>query len=109
MFTSVSPRSLILVGMFAALNVGDLLSTWIDLRAGLREGNPFMSMLLTQHGFGALICYKLIVVGLVGAITVALWGVRPRLVGLTLLICDLLVFAAVTINVLQFPPLAGGV
>ncbi len=105
MLTSVSPRSLTLIGLFAALNGGDLLSTWIDLRAGLREGNPFMSMLLLQHGFGALIFYKVLVVGIVACITVTLWSVRPRLVGLTLLVCDLLVFAAITVNVLQFPTL----
>ena len=99
----VSLRTVGLIGLFAALNIGDLVSTWIDLRAGLREGNPFMSMLLTQHGFGALIFYKVLVVLIVGAITTSLWSVRPRLVGITLLVCDLLVFAAIAVNVVQFP------
>jgi hypothetical protein len=106
MAITLSPRSLLLLGMFATLNVGDLVSTWVDLHAGLREGNPFMNMLLAQHGFGALILYKILVVVVVSAITGALWAARPRLVGMTLLVCDLLVFAAVTANVLQFPPLA---
>ncbi len=108
MALSLSPRSLVLLGMFTALNVGDLVSTWVDLHAGLREGNPFMSMLLAQHGFGALVLYKILVIVVVSIITGALWTTRPRLVGITLLICDLLVFAAVTANVLQFPPLAAG-
>ncbi len=107
MYLSLSPRTLALLGMFAALNIGDLVSTWLDLHAGLREGNPFMSMLLAQHGFGALICYKVLVVSVVGVITALLWNARPRLVGVTLLVCDLLVFAAITINILQFPPLTG--
>jgi hypothetical protein len=107
MLVSLSPRTLALLGLFAALNVGDLISTWVDLQAGLREGNPFMSMLLAQHGFGALIFYKVLVISVVGLITAMLWGARPRLVGVTLLVCDLLVFAAVTVNILQFPPLTG--
>lgn len=104
-FPRISARTALLIGLFAALNIGDLVSTWLDLRAGLREGNPFMSMLLTQHGFGALIFYKVLVVGIVGLITAALWSVKPRLVGVTILVCDLLVFAAITVNVLQFPAL----
>lgn len=98
-----SPRSGGLLGLFTALNAGDLISTWIDLHAGLHEGNPFMSFLLSQHGFGALILYKILVVTLVSVITATLWDERPRLVGYTLLACDLLVFTAVIVNVLQFP------
>jgi hypothetical protein len=103
MVLRLTPRTGGLLGLFAALNGGDLLSTWIDLRAGLREGNPFMSMLLQQHGFAALIAYKLVVIGVVTLITAALWPERPRLVGYTLLVCDFLVFCAIAINVLQFP------
>lgn len=99
----LSPRSGGLLGTFAALNVGDLLSTWLDLHAGLREGNPFMSMLLMQHGFGALIAYKALVIVIVGVITASLWDERPRLVGVTLIACDVLVFCAVAVNVVQFP------
>jgi hypothetical protein len=106
MLTTVTPRAAALIALFAALNGGDLISTWIDLQAGLREGNPFMSLLLSEHGFGALIVYKLMVVALVGIITIVLWSVRPRLVGVTLGICNLLVFGAVAINVIQFPPFA---
>ena len=108
MLTSVTPRAVALIGLFAALNCGDLVSTWLDLHAGLREGNPFMSLLLAQHGFGALIVYKLMVVALVAIITIVLWSVRPRLVGVTLGICNLLVFGAVAVNLLQFPPLVNG-
>jgi hypothetical protein len=108
MLTTVTPRAVALVGIFAALNGGDLISTWVDLNAGLHEGNPFMSLLLSEHGFGALIVYKLMVVALVGVITIVLWSVRPRLVGVTLGICNVLVFGAIAINVLQFPPLANG-
>lgn len=96
------PGSLLL-GLFATLNGGDLVSTWIDLRAGLREGNPFMSFLLAQHGFAALIFYKILVVGIVGVVMGSLWPVHPRLVGITLVICNVLVFGAVAINVMQFP------
>jgi hypothetical protein len=100
---TVSPRVIILVALFAILNAGDLISTWIDLEAGLQEGNPLMSLLLMRHGFGALILYKTIVVCFVSAITIFLWSARPRLVGLTLLACDVLVFGAIVVNVLQFP------
>ena len=108
MLSMVTPRAAALITLFAALNGGDLISTWVDLNAGLHEGNPFMSLLLAEHGFGALIVYKLMVVALVGVITIVLWSVRPRLVGVTLGICNVLVLGAVAINVLQFPPLANG-
>lgn len=96
-----SLRNALLIAGFALLNIGDLLSTWIDLHSGMREGNPFMSMLLAQHGFGALIAYKAVVVGVVGVVVSALWDSRPRLVGWTLVACDLLVFSAVAVNVMQ--------
>jgi len=99
----ISPRTGLLLVLFAILNIGDLVSTWIDLHAGLREGNPFMSMLLLQHGFGALIAYKAIVISLVAGITIVMWTLRPRLVGFTLLACDVLVFSAILINVIQIP------
>lgn len=99
----VTVRSATLVAVFAILNAGDLISTWIDLHAGLREGNPLMSSLLQQYGFGALIFYKIFVVALVGGITISLFPIRPRMVSVTLFFCDLLVFAAILINVMQFP------
>ncbi len=103
MALEVSPRGGALIGLFAALNIGDLVSTWVDLHAGLREGNPFMNMLLAQHGFGALIAYKALVVMIVGLVMISLWPARPRLVALTLAICNLLVLVAVAANVLQYP------
>jgi hypothetical protein len=103
---AIPPRLIALMGLFAALNVGDLVSTWIDLHAGLHEGNPLMSQLLGSYGFGALIVYKIFVVSLVSGITLVLWSVRPRMVGMTLLACDVLVFGAIAVNVMQFPPLA---
>jgi hypothetical protein len=103
MVLRLSPRSGGLLALFAAVNTGDLISTWVDLHAGLREGNPFMSMLLTQHGFGALIMYKVLVVALVSVITLLLWPERPRLVSYTLLACNLLVCCAIAVNVVQFP------
>jgi Domain of unknown function (DUF5658) len=103
MVIRISPRTSMLLALFAALNIGDLVSTWIDLQAGLREGNPFMNFLLQEHGFGALIAYKILVILLVGVVTALMWQVRPRLVGYTLIACDFLVFCAITINVLQFP------
>jgi hypothetical protein len=106
MLTPVTPRAVALIGLFAALNGGDLVSTWLDLHEGLREGNPFMSLLLVQHGFGALIVYKVMVVALVAIITIVLWSVRPRLVQVTLGICNFLVLGAVALNILQFPPIA---
>lgn len=93
----------LLIGIFAALNLGDLISTWVDLGAGLREGNPFMSMLLTRHGFGALIAYKTIVVTVVAIVMGSLWHARPKLVSATMIFCDLLVFVAVAANIIQYP------
>ncbi len=103
---AIPPRMVALIGLFATLNIGDLVSTWVDLHAGLHEGNPLMSQLLAGYGFGALIVYKIFVVSLVAGITLILWSVRPRMVGFTLLACDVLVFGAIAINIMQFPPLA---
>lgn len=92
-----------LIALFAALNAGDLLSTWVDLHAGLREGNPFMSILLDQHGFGALIFYKVLVVAIVALVMGTLWDSRPRLVSGTLVLCNVLVLVAVASNIVQYP------
>ncbi len=97
------PLAIAMLGFFAALNIGDLISTYVDLHAGLREGNPLMNHLLASHGFGALIAYKVVVITLVGVVTANLWRTRPKLVGYTLLACDVLIFAAVTSNIIQFP------
>lgn len=103
MIAALSSRMGMAIALFATLNIGDLVSTWVDLHAGLHEGNPFMNHLLINHGFGALIAYKVLVVTFVGGVALTLSSVRPRLVVTTLLICDLLVFGAITINVLQYP------
>jgi hypothetical protein len=95
-----------LLVLFAALNIGDLLSTWLDLRAGLHEGNPLMNVLLAQHGFAALILYKVFVIGVVAVVAAAMWRDRPKLVAITLVACNVLVLGAVAINVLQYPGLA---
>jgi hypothetical protein len=100
---AVSLHAALLVALFAILNAGDLMSTLLDLNAGLREGNPFMNLLLQHYGFGALIGYKCVVVALVGAITCFMFPQRPRLVAITMGVCDMLVFSAIVVNVVQFP------
>jgi hypothetical protein len=90
------------LGLFVLLNVGDLVSTYLALGMGMREGNPLMSALLQQYGFAALILYKIAVVAVVG---IGVWLLRryhPRLAQVTLFVCNALVFLAVFLNVLQF-------
>jgi hypothetical protein len=87
--------------VYALLNVGDLVSTYLGLAAGLHEANPLMSGLLTRFGFGALIAYKLVVIVAVVAGAMALFRMHPRAAYLTVHVCNVLVFAAVALNVLQ--------
>jgi hypothetical protein len=87
--------------VYALLNVGDLVSTYLGLAAGLREANPLMSGLLMHFGFGALIAYKLVVIVAVVAGAMALFRMHPRAAYLTVHVCNALVFAAVALNVVQ--------
>ena len=103
--TKISPRLLWLIGIFVMLNVGDLVSTWADLQAGLSEGNPLMNSLLFHQGFGALILYKLIVVGIVSSVALMLADSRPRMMAVTVFICNVMLFGAVVLNILQHPAL----
>jgi hypothetical protein len=89
------------IALFCLLNAGDLLSTYLALGIGMREGNPLMSTLLAHFGFAALIVYKLLVVGVVGVGVVALRRFHPRLARITIVVCNALVFLAVSLNVLQ--------
>jgi hypothetical protein len=98
----LSPRAAILLATFGLLNLSDLISTWVDLHDGMHEGNPVMSQLLLQHGFGALIAYKIFVVAVVGFVAVGLWSIRPRLIAGTLVACNLLILVAVVSNVWQY-------
>ena len=88
--------------IFVLLNIGDLVSTYVALGVGMREGNPLMSALLARFGFGALIGYKAAVVLVVELGVLLLRHVHPRLAQLTLLVCNCLVFVAVFLNVVQF-------
>jgi hypothetical protein len=87
--------------VYTLLNVGDLLSTYFGLQAGLHEANPLMGGLLAQNGFGALITYKLVVVVAVVGGAIALYRMHPRAAYLTVHVCNVLVFLAVILNVAQ--------
>jgi hypothetical protein len=97
-----SPALLIWLVVFVVLNIGDLISTYLALDIGFREGNPLMSALLTRYGFLALIVYKVGVVLVVGIGVALLRRFHPRLALITLIVCNILVLAAVSLNVLQF-------
>lgn len=92
----------LLLGLFVVLNIGDLVSTYVALGIGMREGNPLMSSLLQHYGFASLIVYKLAVVIVVGGGALLLRRVHPRLAQVTLWVCNALVFTAVFLNVLQY-------
>ena len=87
--------------VYLLLNVGDLVSTYLGLQAGLHEANPLMSGLLAQNGFGALIAYKLVVIVAVVGGAIALLRMHPRAAYLTVHVCNSLVFLAVFLNVAQ--------
>lgn len=89
------------IALFALLNAGDLISTYVALGIGMREGNPLMSALLARYGFEALIVYKLLVIAVVGCGVLLLRRFHARLANITILICNALVFLAVFLNVLQ--------
>jgi hypothetical protein len=87
--------------LFAILNACDLITTYIDLQAGMREGNPLMRALLNQEGFSALIFYKVLMVLVVSAGILALHRNYPVLARAALAVCNLLVLAVVLSNFIQ--------
>ena len=89
------------LALFAVLNGCDLLTTYVDLNVGMREGNPLMRNLLYQYGFGALIFYKALMVLVVCLGIVALNRSYPHLARITLGICNVLVLLVVISNFLQ--------
>ncbi len=93
---------LLWLALFMVLNAFDLLTTYIDLQAGLREGNPLMRTLLQQEGFGALIFYKILMVLVVSAGILLLHRGYPKLAHITLGICNMLVLAVVISNLIQY-------
>jgi hypothetical protein len=87
--------------LYLALNVGDVVSTYVGLQHGLAEGNPLVAALLTHDGFGALIVYKVIITLLVllGVWVLSAWS--DRAARLAVLICNALVALVVILNVAQ--------
>lgn len=92
--------------LFALLNAADLLSTFIGLHNGMREGNPLMSALLHTYGFGALVLYKVIVVVAVALGVRMLRHFRVSVASLTIAICNVLVLLVVIANVTQYAMLS---
>ncbi len=90
------------LALFAILNACDLLTTYLDLQAGMREGNPLMHHLLTNYGFGALIFYKLLMVVIVSLGIAALSRGYPTLSKITLVLCNGLVLVVVISNFVQY-------
>lgn len=95
----INPAWLVL---FALLNACDLLTTYLDLQAGMREGNPLMQHLLVSYGFGALIFYKLLMVVVVSIGIAALSRGYPTLSKITLGLCNALVLLVVISNFVQY-------
>ncbi|HLY31257.1 MAG TPA: DUF5658 family protein [Ktedonobacterales bacterium] len=95
-------RLIWLAALYVVLNIGDLTSTALGLRYGMIEGNPLMSALLSQHGFGALIAYKGIITlaVLLGLGVLRRWSARGA-TG-TLLVCDALLGMVVCSNVAHY-------
>jgi hypothetical protein len=93
---------LVWLGVFGLLNGVDILSTWVGLANGMREGNPLMSALLGNYGFGALVGYKLAVVVAVSAGVLLLRSFSSHIARMTIRICAMLVALVVLTNVLQF-------
>ncbi len=94
--------SLFWLVIFALLNAGDLLTTYVDLRAGMREGNPLMRALLDQAGFSALIFYKALMVMVVSIGILMLNRSYPLLARAALAVCNVLVLVVVLSNVIQY-------
>lgn len=91
-----------LLALFAVLNIGDLVSTFIGLQGGMREGNPLMNALLTHYGFGALIFYKVLVIVAVTAGIYVLRAFHTKIATLTIWVCNALVLGVVIMNVVQY-------
>ncbi|HLW02124.1 MAG TPA: DUF5658 family protein [Ktedonobacterales bacterium] len=94
--------SLFWLALFAVLNACDLLTTYIDLQAGMREGNPLMRALLNQAGFSALILYKVLMVFVVSAGILMLNRSYPLLARAALAVCNILVLVVVLSNFIQY-------
>jgi hypothetical protein len=92
----------ILLAIFALLNLGDLASTYIGILHGLNEGNPIMSRLLSRYGFSALIADKLIVIAAVTWGALLLSKLHWRVAHIIALVCDTLIFLVVISNIVQF-------
>jgi hypothetical protein len=90
------------LAFFAVLNACDLLTTYLDLQVGLREGNPLMRALLTQNGFSALILYKVLMVLVVTAGILILHRSYPLLARVALAVCNGLVLVVVLSNFIQY-------
>jgi hypothetical protein len=91
-----------LVALFTILNIADLISTFVGLHSGMREGNPLMSGLLAHYGFMALIAYKVVVVAAVALGVRLLRSFRVSVAHATIVICDVLVLLVVVLNVAQY-------
>jgi hypothetical protein len=98
----ITPALYFWLTLFFVLNVADLVSTYVALGIGMREGNPLMSTLLNHYGFAALIAYKVAVILVVSVGVVLLRRFNPRMAQITIVVCNVLVFAAVFLNILQF-------
>ncbi|HEY7781291.1 MAG TPA: DUF5658 family protein [Ktedonobacterales bacterium] len=98
----ITPALYIWLTLFFVLNIADLVSTYVALGIGMREGNPLMSTLLSHYGFAALIAYKVAVILVVTIGVVLLRRFNPRMAKITIVVCNVLVFAAVFLNILQF-------
>jgi hypothetical protein len=94
--------SLFWLVVFAVLNTFDLITTYVDLQAGMREGNPLMRALLYQNGFSALIIYKVLMVFVVSAGILILNRTYPVLARGALAVCNGLVFLVVLSNFIQY-------
>lgn len=90
------------LGLFALLNLGDILSTYIGLANGMREGNPLMGTLLSHYGFTALVVYKVLVVLAVTGGILLLRSFSFSVARVTIVICNVLVALVVLMNILQF-------
>ena len=90
------------LGLFALLNAGDLISTYVGLHGGLHEGNPLMDGLLMHFGFSALIVYKVLVVVAVSLGVMMLRRFHRGISSVTIGICNVLVLGVVILNVLQY-------
>lgn len=92
----------LLLAIFVLLNAGDLISTYVGLQSGLREGNPLMGSLLMHYGFVALVAYKVLVVAAVSIGVLMLRRFHRGIARATVWICDALVLFVVILNVLQY-------